>query len=236
MNKKITLVLASTAVAGGIALGASAIPAMASTTSPTPSASSSTDSSKPSVGGGTSADRAADVESRIASDLAGLVSDGTLTQEQADKVASTLAAKMPDGGRGGDHGGRGGDHGGRGGLGGLSTAATAIGVTEDELRTQLQAGKSVADVATANGVSEQTVIDAIVAEAQTHFADEVASGEHTQAEVDAKLADLSARVKTMVETAGLPQRGGHGPDGDGGPGTLTPNTTTSSSATASSAA
>ncbi len=232
MNKKITLVLASTAVVGGIALGASAIPAMASTTSPTPSASSSsgsTDSSKPSVGGGTSADSTADIESRIASDLAGLVSDGTLTQEQADKVASTLAAKMPAGGRGGDHGGR-------GGFGGLSTAATAIGVTEDELRTQLQAGKSVADVATANGVSEQTVIDAIVAEAKTHFAEEVASGEHTQAEVDAKLADLEARVKTMVETAGLPQRGGHGPDGDGGSGTLTPNTTTSSSATASSAA
>lgn len=225
MNKKITLVLASTAVAGGIALGASALPAMAASTTPTPSASSSSGSSSSST---TDAARRADIEARIASDLAGLVSDGTLTQDQADKVASTLAAKMPAGGRGGDHGGR-------GGFGGLSTAATAIGVTEDELRTQLQAGKSVADVAKANGVSEQTVIDAIVAEAKTHLAAEVASGEHTQAEADAILADLPAQVKTMVETAGLPQRGGHGPDGDGGPGTLTPNTTTSS-ATASSAA
>lgn len=229
MNKKLTIVLASTAVAGGIALGASALPAMASTTSPTPSASSSADSSKPSVDGGTSADRTADIQSRIAADLAGLVSDGTLTQEQADKVAETLASKMPAGGRGGDHGGR-------GGFGGLSAAATAIGVTEDELRTQLEAGKSIAAVAEANGVSEQAVIDAIIAEAKTHFAEEVASGEHTQAEVDAKLADLEARVKTMVETEGLPQRGGHGPDGDGGSGTLTPNSTSSSSATASSAA
>lgn len=227
MNTKLTLVLASTAIAGGIALGASAIPAMASSTTPTPSASSSTGSSDSST---TDAARTADIEARIASDLAGLVTDGTLTQEQADKVASTLAAKMPAGGRGGH-----GDHGGRGGFGGLTAAATAIGVTEDELRTQLEAGKSVADVAQANGVSEQTVIDAIVAEAKTHFAAEVASGEHTQAEVDAKLADLEARVTTMVETAGLPQRGGHGPDG-GGSGTLTPNSTTSSSATASSAA
>lgn len=228
MNKKLTIVLASTAVAGGIALGASALPAMASTTSPTPSASSSADSSKPSVDGSTSADRTADIQARIAEDLAGLVSDGTLTQEQADKVAETLASKMP---AGGGHGGRGG-HGG--GFGGLTAAATAIGVTEDELRTELEAGKSIAAVAEANGVSEQTVIDAIVAEAKAHFAEEVASGEHTQAEVDAKLADLETRVKAMVETEGLPQRGGHGPDGDGGTGTLTPNS--SSSATASSAA
>jgi len=228
MNKKLTLVLASTAVAGGIALGASALPAMASTTSPSPSASSSADSSKPSVDGSTSADRTADIQSRIASELAGLVSDGTITQEQADKVAETLASTMP---AGGGHGGRGG-HGG--GFGGLTAAATAIGVTEDELRTELEAGKSIAAVAEANGVSEQTVIDAIIAEAKAHFAEEVASGEHTQAEVDAKLADLETRVKTLVETEGLPQRGGHGPDGDGGTGTLTPNS--SSSATASSAA
>lgn len=226
MNKKLTLVLASTAVAGGIALGASAIPAMASTTSPTPSASSSSSSSSsaPSVGG-SSTDRTADIQSRIAADLAGLVSDGTLTQAQADKVAETLASKMP---AGGGHGGPG----GRGGFGGLSTAATAIGITEDELKTELQAGKSIAAVAKANGVSEQTVIDALIAEAKTHFADEVASGEHTQAEVDQILADLATRVKTMVETEGLPQRGGHGPDGDGGSGTLTPNAPSSSSSTA----
>ena len=60
MNKKLTLVLASTAVAGGIALGASALPAMASTTSPSPSASSSADSSTPTVDGSTDADRTQD--------------------------------------------------------------------------------------------------------------------------------------------------------------------------------
>ncbi|MGD9954963.1 MAG: hypothetical protein AB7O74_07765 [Candidatus Nanopelagicales bacterium] len=228
MNKKLTIVLASTAVAGGIALGASALPAMASTTSPTPSASSSasSDSSRPSVDGSTSADRTADIQSRIAADLAGLVADGTLTQDQADKVAETLASKMP---AGGGHGGPGGRGGMGGGFGGLTAAATAIGVTEDDLRTELEAGKSIAAVAEANGVSEQTVIDAIIAEAKAHFADEVASGEHTQAEADQILSDLETRVRTMVETEGLPQRGGHGPDGDGGSGTLTPNTQPSAS-------
>jgi len=230
MNTKLTIVLASTAVAGGIALGASALPAMASTTSPTPSASSSASSgsSGPSVGGSTSADRTAEIQSRIADDLAGLVADGTITQDQADKVAETLASTMPAG-RG--HGGRGGMG---GGFGGLSTAATAIGITEDELRTELEAGKSIAAVAEANGVSEQTVIDAIIAEAKAHFAEEVANGEHTQAEVDSKLADLETRVTEMVETEGLPQRGGHGPDGDGpdGAGTVTPNTQPSTSSAA----
>ncbi len=228
MKKKLTLVLASTAVVGGIALGASAIPAMASTTSPTPSASSSS-----ATNGANDATRLADITARITSDLAGLVTDGTLTQDQADKVASTLAGKVPAGGM---HGGRGGEP-GRGGMGGgvagLSTAATAIGITEDALRTQLEAGKSVADVAKAEGVSEQTVIDAIVADIKAHFAAEIASGEHTQAEIDARLADLTARVTTMVETQGLPQRGGHGPDRDGA---LTPNSATPSSATAGSAA
>jgi hypothetical protein len=229
MKNKLTLVLASTAVVGGIALGASAIPAMASTTSPTPSASSSSAAT-----GTDDATRLADITARITSDLAGLVSDGTITQDQADKVASTLAGKVP---AGGGHGGRGGEP-GRGGMGGgmagLSTAASAIGVTEDALRAQLEAGKSVADVAKAEGVSEQTVIDAIVADIKAHFAAEIASGEHTQAEVDARLADLNARVTTMVETQGLPQRGGPGPDGGNGP--MTPNSTTYSSATAGSAA
>lgn len=219
MNKKLTLVLASTVVAGGLALGAGAIPAMASASSPTPSASSSTAGTDP-----TDAARLADITARIASNLAGLVSDGTLTQDQADKVASTLAGKMP---AGGGHGGRGGEP-GRGGMGGgmagLSSAATAIGVTEDALRTQLEAGRSVADVARAEGVSEQTVINAIVADIKAHFAAEIASGEHTQAEVDARLADLTARVTSMVETQGLPQRGG--PDGGG---RLTPNSPSSTS-------
>ena len=222
MNTKIaTIVLASTVGIG--ALGAAAIPAMADTTSPSPSASSSTGSTGSTDTATSDTDRQADLQQRILDDLAGLVSDGTLTQDQADKVAETLASAMPAG-----RGPGGGDHGGRGGMfGGLSTAATAIGITEDELRTELEAGKSIAAVAEANGVSEQTVIDAIIAEATAHFAEEVANGEHTQAEVDAKLADLETRVTEMVETEGLPQRGGHGPDG--GAGTLTPNTQPSAS-------
>ena len=73
---------------------------------------------------------------RIKDALAGLVSDGSITQEQADEVATTLDEALPQG-RGGGHG-PGAATGG--GLRGLDTAATTLGVTEDELRAALQGG------------------------------------------------------------------------------------------------
>ncbi len=102
-----------------------------------------------------------------------LVTAGTITQEQADAITTAFEANRPLGGPGGgqgmgDHGGFGGHgghgHGGPGGGQMLETAATALGITADELKTELEAGKTVAEVATANGVDVQTVIDALVAE------------------------------------------------------------------------
>ena len=50
---------------------------------------------------------------------------------------------------------------------GLDAAAKAIGITPDALRAQLQAGKTIAQVAKAHGISVQKVIDAMVADAKT---------------------------------------------------------------------
>src|SRR5262245_30163160 len=47
----------------------------------------------------------------------------------------------------------------------LEAAAEAIGITEEELLAALQDGQSIAQVAEANGVDVQTVIDAMVAAA-----------------------------------------------------------------------
>src|SRR3954454_21105022 len=89
---------------------------------------------------------------------------------------------LPDG-----HGPRGGPHGGRLDA---TVAATAIGISEADLRTALESGQSLAEVATAHGVDPQKVIDALVADAQTHLAADVASGRITQAEADERGADL----------------------------------------------
>jgi hypothetical protein len=101
-------------------------------------------------------------------------------------------------------------------------------LTATELQTQLQSGKSLADIAKAQNVDIQKVKDAIVADVTAHFADEVKSGEHTQAEVDQRLADLKTHLDDMVngvKPAGMPGMDGgmgHGPRGPrgehGGPG------------------
>lgn len=98
----------------------------------------------------------------------------------------------------------------------VADAAKALGMTEAELTTELQAGKSIADVAKAKNVDLDKVIAALTAGFKAHLDEEVASGEHTQAEADAKLAEFKTRVTTMVNTAGLPMHGGKG--GHGGPG------------------
>jgi DNA-binding CsgD family transcriptional regulator len=101
----------------------------------------------------------------------------------------------------------------------IAEAAKALGMTEAELKTELQSGKSIADVAKAKNLDLNEVIAKLTAAFKTHLDEEVASGEHTQAEADAKLAEFKTRVTTMVNTAGLPMRGGKGgPGGHGGKG------------------
>ncbi|NOV02893.1 hypothetical protein [Paenibacillus planticolens] len=101
------------------------------------------------------------------------VTAGKLTQDQADKMLSGLSDRItkqvqstrPEegfGGRGGDHRGPGGPGGFGGGFFGNSEAVTQIlGITQEELRTELEAGKSLADVAAAKGISEDDLISKI---------------------------------------------------------------------------
>jgi hypothetical protein len=141
--------------------------------------------------------------------LAGLVSDGSLSQAQADEVATTLAQARPEGfGRGGGHGG--------GGRLDTAAAADALGIPEQELRTRTQAGETLADIAEAEGVAESELVDALVGAARTRLADAVADGRLTQAEADARAADLEARITdSLDEPCGPGGRGGRGPADDG---------------------
>jgi polyhydroxyalkanoate synthesis regulator phasin len=156
--------------------------------------------------------------------LAPLVEEGTITQSQADAVVGALEAAKPE------RGGRG--HGGRIGAG-LDAAATAIGVTEDELRQALQDGKSIADVAAEKNVDVQEVIDALVADAKTRLDEAVDEGRLTQAEADEQLADVTERITAMVNGElpaggrGMGGRHGHGPGhhGDGADDDTTSTTT-----------
>ena len=134
---------------------------------------------------------------RITEALSGLVDDGSITQDQADEVAATLA----ESGFGG--------HGGGPGFGlGLETAAEALDLTEHELRTALQAdGATLAQVAEDQGVEVDTLVDALVTAAEERIAEAVEDGRLTQAEADERLADLTARITERVNSP-LPERGG----------------------------
>ena len=96
---------------------------------------------------------------------------------------------------------------------GMDSVATALGMTADELHTALESGQTLAQVAASKGVDVQVVIDALTADMKAHIADEVSSGEITQAQADQKLADLGTHITDMVNNT----RPAGGPGGDHGP-------------------
>ena len=139
-----------------------------------------------------------DLSAKLSEVLAPLVTDGTLTQAQADKVVETLNAAGP---LGGGHG-----RGGRGGPG-LEAAATALGLTADELRTELQDGSTIAEVASEKGVDLTTVTDALLAATKERLAEAVASGKITQEDADERLANAPERITDHVNGE-IPERRG----------------------------
>lgn len=88
----------------------------------------------------------------------------------------------------------------------LDTAAEAIGITADELRTALQDGSTIAEVAEANGVDVQTVIDALVAEATAQIDAAVADGTLESELAEEMKANLGERITAHVNGEG-PFRG-----------------------------
>ncbi len=80
----------------------------------------------------------------------------------------------------------------------LKTAAETIGIDAKDLATELRAGKSVAQVATENGVDPQTVIDAMVAKANTRIDEAVANGKLTAERATTLKTKVAKRITTMV--------------------------------------
>ena len=129
-----------------------------------------------------------------------------------DRVAEAVDATHTPGEGGFGHGGRG--PGGRGGVC-LEVAAKALGVSEDDLKSALQDGKTIAEVAKEKGVDQQKVIDALIADAKTKTAAAVKEGKITQEQADQRLESLTERVTSFVEEGFKGGRGG--PDGGGAP-------------------
>jgi hypothetical protein len=130
---------------------------------------------------------------------------GRLTPQQAqaakDRVNQNPVGFGPFGfGRGGPgHGpGKGGPGGARFG-GDLADAATAIGITPDQLRTELQPGKSLADVAAAHNVTRDQLIQKLVAAQTKRIDDAVTAGRLTPDQANQQKANLQTRIAQKVD-------------------------------------
>lgn len=150
-------------------------------------------------------------------EIAAAVKAGTMTQAQADQRLANLDQHVTDEVNGTGFGGGRADHGGPGGLDAddLTAAAKALGMSESDLTTAVEGGKSVAQVAKDKGVDVQKVIDAIVASDTAEFAAAVKAGTMTQAQADQMTANLAQHVTDEVNGTGG-GRGGHGGRDHGG--------------------
>jgi ribosomal protein S20 len=104
-----------------------------------------------------------------------------------------------------------GRHGGRAPK--LDAAAQALNLSVDDLRSKLEGGKTLAQVAQDQNVDVQTVIDAMVADATARIDQKVQDGELTADQANERKANLNERITRLVNEG--PQR--HGPGSPRGP-------------------
>jgi hypothetical protein len=91
--------------------------------------------------------------------------------------------------------------------------AKLLGMTEEQIQAERQAGRSLAQIAAAKNVSEDALISTILSAKKEALAKLVADGKLTQAQSDLMIQNMTARVKTMVERTGVGpafSRGGTG--------------------------
>jgi len=138
----------------------------------------------------------------------------TSQQLQGDISQARQDAGLPaNGGFGRGPGGPGGPRPGARGFVDLQAAATAIGITPQQLRTEL-AGKSLAQVATAHGKTANDVVSALTAAANTRIDQAQTSGRLTADQANTAKSDAANRINQLVNQA-MPQGG---PGGRGAPG------------------
>ncbi len=167
------------------------------------------------------------------------VTAGKLTQTQADAIKKRLeSGTVPlvgigmGMGMGGRHGGPG--HGGPGRN--VAAVASYVGVTEATVQSELQGGKTLAQIATAHGKTVDGLVAALVSAEKTKLDAAVTSGKITQAQEDAMLVNGKQHVTDEVNGK-LPSGPPFGLGGPRGPGDGTappapaPDTTTSTTTT-----
>jgi len=174
------------------------------------------------------------------------VKDGKLTQDRANQMKSDLQNRanqgdLPGFGFFGFRHGRGmggfgdGDFGfGRSGFGkgnNLTSFAKALNMTEADLMTELQSGKTIAAVAQEKNVDLTQVKTSVLADLKTNLDQVVQNGKLTQAQADQVYSQLNTNFDTLVNQPWMMHQGrdkfpgGRFPDNDT-PGGVAPGEST----------
>ncbi len=93
--------------------------------------------------------------------------------------------------------------------GGLSVVSDVLGIDATELHDRLEAGETIADIATAQGVAIDDVTAAMEASATERLTEAVTDGRFTQDQADEMLTDLAGRIDAIVNGE-APLGGPHG--------------------------
>lgn len=134
--------------------------------------------------------------------LASVASKLNVTPERLQQAMDQTRQELgiPERGTGG-RGGRGGHPGGRGGL---DPAAQALGITPDQLRQELQAGRTLTQVAEARNVNPTTVANAMKSAANTKIDEAAAAGRIPADQVAAAKQQAAQRIDEMMTRQGPP--------------------------------
>ena len=156
----------------------------------------------------TTADARPDRGGPLTSVLAGLVTDGTITQAQSDAITAKLDAARaanPAPERGGERGMAGAK---------LDDIASALGITADELHTKLESGATLASIA---GDKVGALTTLLTGKANARIDQALTGGKITAGTAATMKTAVPAMVQATLDGS-RPEggRGGHG--GHGGPG------------------
>jgi polyhydroxyalkanoate synthesis regulator phasin len=129
-----------------------------------------------------------------------LVAQATARLEEVEAALPERITEMVNReGLGGQDHGPGGHHGMRLGL---DAAASALGMDVDDLRAALAEGATLAEVAQAQGVDVQVLVEALVAEAEAHIDEAVADGRIDADRAAEMKAGLTERITERINSAG----------------------------------
>jgi hypothetical protein len=148
--------------------------------------------------------------------------EGWLTEDQVEKMQEHMEQRAEGGRMGKGFMAPGMGPMGRGDASLANVAAEKLGLSLEDLRAELQDGKSIADVAAEKGVNTQDIIDAYLAELETSLTEQVTEGKITQKQADWMLEQATERAPEQLDgtwegpgPGGFPG-GGRRPGGKGG--------------------